>query len=132
MQKKFIAICILIIFSAQTNAAGSTGKVRDLADGGLAKVFKGHDGGEIDLDLGTIRKIDDKYIATWFTMSDNKVTRFYTSEFDCDQRQSKLLQSADANARLVPHSKESYLVMPKSDEEIIMDYVCPAWWEFWK
>ena len=130
---KIIAICACAMgASACSDPSGPTGRVVDLKSGAIAIELRGWGDGTIGVYLSSVRNVQDKQLATWFTIIEGRTTGYFTTEFDCDARQAKLLQFADQNGNLVRANETGYAVLPKTSEEVVMNYLCPSWWEFWK
>lgn len=122
---KLAALCVLpLTILSCSDPAGPTGKVFDLKDGAVAIELRGWGDESIGVDTSSIREFQGKHLATWFTYRNSKATSYFTTEFDCKTRLFRVLQAGDENGRLLPHEDSTHQVLPKSNEEVVMDYLC--------
>lgn len=128
-----VATCVIAITTVScSDTTGPTGKVFDLKSGAIAIQLRGSGEGSIGVDLSSIRKVQDNRLATWFIFNEGRTTGYFTTNFECGKRQARMVQRADSDGIPVQVNEAARLVIPNSHEEVVMNYLCPAWWKFWK
>lgn len=122
---RLLAISIILLITAScSNPVGPTGKVFDLKSGAIAVELRTWGEGTIGVDESSIREHQGKHLVTWFTYKESKPTAYFTTEFDCKERRYKVLQAGNGSGHPLPHDDSTRLVLPKSNEEVVMDYLC--------
>ena len=122
---KVAALCTLsLTLLSCSDPSGPTGKVIDLKSGAIAIELRGWGEGTIGVDQSSIREFQGKHLVTWFTYRNSKPTSYFTTEFDCERRLFRVLQAGDENGRLLRHDDSEHLVLPKSNEEVVMNSLC--------